>query len=57
MVSSPIKAKKHMFQEIFDRVAAIGNPPTSMILDFEIAALNHFLKCFQILAFKQQYNI
>ena len=57
MVSSPIKAKKHMFQEIFDRVAATGNPPTSMILDFEIASLNHFLKCFQILAFKQQYNI
>ena len=30
------------FQEIFIRVAAIGNPPTSMLFDFEVAAINSF---------------
>ena len=28
------------FQEIFERVAAIGTPPTSMLFDFEVAAIN-----------------
>ena len=38
------------FREIFNRVAAIGNPPASMLFDFEVLLLTHFLKYFQILA-------
>ena len=52
MVSSPVKTKIHIiaFQEIFNRVTAVGNPPISMLFDFEVAAINYFLKYFQNLA-------
>ena len=34
------------FRETFNRVAAIGNPPTSMLFDFEVAAINSFSEKF-----------
>ena len=43
MVSSPVKTKIHIkgfFREIFNIIAAVGNPPTSLLFDFEVAASN-----------------